>query len=163
MGHRNSPPTPIIPFVLVSPQCPRGQRWEPIFLSALLDEILEKYKIDEDRVYLTGLSMGGYGSWAWAAYEPQRFAAVAPICGGGEPFLIAPQVKDIPIWAFHGAQDPVVPLEQTESIVEAIKQQGGKVKLTVYPEAGHDSWTQTYAQPGILRMDASARAEIRAH
>ena len=74
------------PFIVVSPQCPEGRWWEPFELAALLDEIVEKYKVDQDRIYVTGLSMGGFGTWSLAAYQPKRFAAIVPICGGGEPF-----------------------------------------------------------------------------
>jgi predicted peptidase len=136
------------PFIVVSPQCPKDHWWEPFELSALLDEIVEKYKVDQDRVYLTGLSMGGFGTWALAAYAPSRFAALAPICGGGDP-IAARRVGQVPVWVFHGAKDPVVPLERSEKMVEAMKRFGGNVKFTVYPEAGHDAWTETYANPEL--------------
>ncbi|MEH2246801.1 prolyl oligopeptidase family serine peptidase [Nostoc sp.] len=101
------------------------------------------YPIDPDRLYLTGLSMGGYGVWHLAAAQPQRFAAIAPICGGGNP-LVTRKLKNLPVWAFHGAKDNVVPLSASEIMVSALKARGGNVKFTVYPEADHDSWTQTY-------------------
>jgi len=94
------------------------------------------------------LSMGGFGSWALANDQPDLFAAVVPICGGIEPFF-ADNLKDVPIWAFHGAKDTTVPLSQSSDIVEAIKKLGGDAKLTVYPEAGHDSWTETYDNPEL--------------
>ncbi len=132
-------------FIVVSPQCPEGVWWPEKVdtLIALLDYIESKYDVDTDRVYLTGLSMGGYGSWALSRKHPERFAAVAPICGGIEPFF-ADDLKDIPIWAFHGAKDTTVPLSRSAEIVKAIEKLGGDAKLTVYPEAGHDSWTETY-------------------
>ena len=92
---------------------------------------------------LTGLSMGGYGTWALASKYPDRFAAIAPICGGGKRFM-AYRLKDTPVWAFHGAKDRVVPLEESEEMVNAINARGGSAKLTVYPDAGHDSWTESY-------------------
>ena len=101
------------------------------------------YDIDQDRVYLTGLSMGGYGTWALASKYPDRFAAIAPICGGGT-MIMALGLKDMPVWAFHGAKDQVVPLAESERMVETINARGGNAKLTVYPEAGHDSWTKSY-------------------
>jgi len=134
------------PMVVVSPQCPSDQWWEPVSLSALLDEITAKHRIDKDRVYVTGLSMGGFGTWALAAHTPDRFAAIAPICGGGEP-ITARRIKHIPAWVFHGAKDQVVPLERSEEMVKALEAQGGKVKFTVYPDAGHDSWSATYGDP----------------
>jgi predicted peptidase len=138
------------PFVVVSPQCPEDKWWEPVALTALLDEIVEKYKIDQDRIYLTGLSMGGFGAWSLAAYTPKRFAALVPICGGGEPVAAKylPHVNT-PTWVFHGAKDPVVPLSRSEAMVDALKQAGGNVKFTVYPNAGHDAWTETYANPKL--------------
>jgi predicted peptidase len=136
------------PFIVVSPQCPEGQWWQTVEVNALLDEIIEKYKVDEDRVYVTGLSMGGFGTWALAAYAPHRLAAVAPICGGSEPYR-ARVIPHLPIWAFHGAKDSVVPVRRSEEMVEALKKYGNDAKLTVYPEAGHDSWTETYDNPKL--------------
>lgn len=134
-----------LPFIVVSPQCPEGSWWpyETDKVLALIDEISETYRVDKSRIYLTGLSMGGFGTWAIAGAYPDRFAAVAPICGGGYPFL-APNMKNLPIWAFHGAKDPVVPLQRSEEMVNAVKYVGGDAKLTVYPYAEHDSWTETY-------------------
>ncbi len=130
------------PFILVSPQSP-GRGWNADALNALLDDIMRKYRVDKDRVYLTGLSMGGYGTWNLAAAHPERFAAIAPICGGGNT-ADAPKLAKLPIWVFHGAKDPTVPLQRSKEMVEAIQAAGGQVKFTVYPEAGHDSWTETY-------------------
>jgi predicted peptidase len=133
------------PFIVVSPQCPEDDWWtdKVEVLIHLLDDIVARYNVDTGRIYLTGLSMGGYGSWALAAEHLERFAAVAPICGGGNR-IMAHRLKDIPVWAFHGAKDPVVPLKQSEEMVSAIKALGGDARLTVYPDAGHDSWTETY-------------------
>jgi len=138
------------PFIIVSPQCPSNYWWptEMEMLNALLDEIIEKYHVDTDRVYLTGLSMGGFGSWALGCRNPERFAAIAPICGGGQPY-VASKLKNVPVWAFHGAKDPVVPLKSSEIMVQVIKLAGGSAKLTTYPKAGHDSWTATYNNPEL--------------
>lgn len=131
------------PFIVVSPQCPGGRWWEPFELAALLDEIQANYKVDQKRIYVTGLSMGGFGTWGLTAYQPNRFAAIAPICGGGEPFTTR-LYSHVPTWAFHGDQDNVVPLARSESMVDGLKRAGGNVKFTVYPGVGHDSWTETY-------------------
>jgi predicted peptidase len=133
------------PFVVVSPQCPEGVWWtaKTETLINLLDEIVARYDVDTERIYLTGLSMGGYGSWALASEYPDRFAAVVPICGGGSR-MMSLTLKDVPIWAFHGAKDSVVPLKESKEMVDAINARGGNAKLTVYPDANHDSWTQTY-------------------
>jgi predicted peptidase len=132
--------------IVVSPQSP-GRGWNPQSLNALLDDLIAKYRVDKDRIYVTGLSMGGFGTWALAAAAPDRFAAIAPICGGGNP-ADASKIKHLPIWVFHGAKDNAVPLSASESMVNALKEAGaGDVKFTVYPEAGHDSWTETYDNP----------------
>ena len=145
------------PFIIVSPQCPRSEHWRADKLSKLLDHILATTKADPQRVYLTGLSMGGYGTWGWAASEPQRFAAAIPICGGGDPRNAGKLVK-LPIWAFHGGKDKVVSLSKSKAMVDAIKKaKGTKVKLTIYPEAGHNSWTKTYNNPEIYKWLLSHR------
>lgn len=133
------------PFILVSPQCPEGDWWtEKVeVLINLVDDIAAQYRVDKKRIYLTGLSMGGYGTWALASAYPERFAAIVPICGGGSR-IMSLRLKDIPIWVFHGAKDPVVPLEESEEMVNAIRSRGGDVKFTIYPDAGHNSWTESY-------------------
>jgi len=133
------------PFIVVSPQCPKEQWWDDNLdvLIHLLDDIVARYAVDEERIYLTGLSMGGYGTWDLASRYPDRFAAIAPVCGGGT-LPMAYGLTEIPIWAFHGAKDSVVPVEESEQMVELVNRRGGNAKLTVYPEAGHDSWTETY-------------------
>jgi predicted peptidase len=133
------------PFIVVSPQCKADRWWEPIGLSALLDEVEAKCKVDKRRVYVTGLSMGGFGTWTLASYTPERFAAIAPICGGGDrtkmPYVMGTR---IPMWVFHGAKDSVVPLSRSQELVDEFKKKNAEIKFTVYPDAGHDSWTETY-------------------
>ncbi len=137
-----------LPFVVVAPQCPTDGWWDPDELLALLDHALEAYRVDRECVYLTGLSMGGFGTWRLASQRPELFAAIAPICGGGNPAL-AHRLREVPIWAFHGAKDEVVPLERSQEMVDAVNEAGGHAKLTVYPDAGHDSWTPTYNNPEL--------------
>lgn len=144
------------PFVIVSPQSPKPgkdredvvESWKVDELMALLDHVEEHLSIDTSRVYLSGLSMGGFGTWRLAATHPERFAAAIPICGGGKTEW-ADQLATLPIWAFHGGKDFVVELKESEEMVAAIQRAGGDVKLTIYPEAGHDSWTETYANPEV--------------
>jgi predicted peptidase len=136
------------PFIVVSPQCPDGEGWDSRVLNALLDEVMKKYAVDADRVYCTGLSMGGFGTWQLAEDYPDRFAAIAPICGGGNPSKAA-LLKNVPVWAFHGAKDPVVPIQREQDMVDALKAAGGDVKFTIYPDAGHDAWTETYNNPEL--------------
>lgn len=141
-------------FVVASPQALSNYSWQvswrPDDLILLLDHLLAKYHIDPRRVYLTGLSMGGYGTWACIAEHPDRFAAAIPICGGGNPDL-GKRIAQLPVWAFHGDADNVVPVERSIEMVDAVNAAGGKARLTRYPKVGHDSYTQTYANPEIYR------------
>ena len=147
-------------FVLVAPQCPKSQWWQPAELLGLLDHLETTHRIDPDRIYVTGLSMGGYGTWALASQAPERFAAAVPICGGGDVAL-ADTIGDLPVWAFHGTDDPVVPVEQTTRLVERLEERGGDVKLTLYPDVKHDSWTQTYDNPAVYEWMLSKRRSDR--
>ena len=135
-------------FIVVSPQCPANKWWQPHEVIALLDDVSQKYSVDADRVYLTGLSMGGFGTWETASRYPERFAAIAPICGGGDPRRVR-SLKDTPTWVFHGDKDPTVPVQRGIEMVEALKQAGNEAKFTRYPDAGHDSWTVTYNNPEL--------------
>jgi predicted peptidase len=138
------------PFIAVSPQCPKDSWW-PLELEALkglLDDIMTKHNVDKKRIYLTGLSMGGYGTWYLAGLYPKTFAAIAPICGGGD-FVLGKQLTHMPIWAFHGDKDDVVPLAESQRMVDIVKKAGGKAKLTVYKNVDHDSWTKTYNNPKL--------------
>jgi predicted peptidase len=133
------------PFIVVSPQCPDHSFWstETDGIMALLDEIISLYPVDDTRIYLTGLSMGGYGAWDLAMKYPERFAALATVCSGGIVEK-AHVLKNLPVWAFHGAKDNIVPMQDTINMVEALKLSDGNIKLTIYPDAEHDSWTETY-------------------
>ena len=143
------------PFILISPQCPNDQIWDDDAVMGMIDEVIAHHRVDAKRVYLTGLSMGGFGTWSLAAKHPERFAAVAPICGGGErlrTLLLSDSqkaaFKTLGVWAFHGGKDPVVKLEESERMVAAFKAAGNQdIQLTIYPNAGHDSWTQAYNEP----------------
>ena len=147
---RNGPPMLVdkgikFPFILVSPQCPMGKRWDPLELSVLLDEIEKNYRVDTNRVYVTGLSMGGEGTWKLIMAEPNRFAAAATVCGRtGSSYLDACRLKNLPIWVFHGAMDDVVSLDESVRMVKALAACGNDVKFTVYPKANHNAWTETY-------------------
>lgn len=133
-----------LPFLIASPQCPEGSWWTDQPVLELIDELEDTLRVDPDRIYLTGLSMGGYGTWHFAAEAPHRFAAIVPICGGGVPYKMR-RIPHLPVWAFHGAQDRAVPLEESQRLVEVLKKVGNQqARLTVYPEAGHDSWTESY-------------------
>ena len=135
--------SPDFPFIVISPQCPEGQYWKIEDLDLLLTQLLKKLRVDPDRVYLTGLSMGGFGAWEWACAYPSRFAAIAPVCGGGDA-LMAEEIRNVPVWAFHGQDDPVVPVNRTLEMVEALTKAGGEAKSTIYPGVGHESWIKAY-------------------
>ncbi len=111
---------------------------------AILAEVEKQYKIDPERVYLTGLSMGGFGTWGLAALQPQRWAAIVPICGGGDPST-ADKIKDIPCWCFQGADDKAVPAQRSRDMIEALKKAGGMPRYSEFPYVGHNSWDPAYA------------------
>lgn len=134
------------PFLLISPQCPATERWTDHLddLSRLIDEAERLHPVDPERIYLTGLSMGGAGTWALAAQQASRFAAAVPVCGRGDRTRGA-DYGILPVWAFHGVDDTTVPAERSREMVEAIRAAGGDVRLTLYQGVGHDSWTRAYA------------------
>ncbi|MCA9110663.1 MAG: prolyl oligopeptidase family serine peptidase [Planctomycetaceae bacterium] len=136
------------PFVVVSPQCPKDRWWEPIELMALLDEIEANYRIDADQIYVTGLSMGGFGTWELAAYAPDRFAAIVPICGGGEEFWMK-RFTHVPTWIIHGGQDSGVLPERSQELYDELQDRGGNVRLTIAPQTGHLVWTSFYDNPEL--------------
>ena len=131
------------PFITVSPQCPKGTWWNTEDLQVMLEKLLKKYRIDPARIYLTGLSMGGFGTWAWASKYPEQFAAIAPVCGGGD-IQFADELKNTAVWAFHGDADPAVPVKRTIEMIEAVNANGGSARMTIYPGVGHDSWVKAY-------------------
>jgi len=149
---------PGFPFVVVTPQCPPG-RGGPLgdlwtehadLVLAILDDVLTHYRVDPDRVYLTGQSMGGYGTWYLAHRAPERFAAIAPISGPGVTwwaYRIA--AAHLPVWVFHGALDDAVPVAEAEGMVATLREQGGDVRFTRYPEAGH-ALRQPFADDELL-------------
>ena len=139
-----------LPFVTIAPQCPAQStwtQWVPALLD-LLDQLVPELAINEDRLYVTGISMGGYGAWQLAATAPERFAALVPICGGGD-VAWAPRLKALPTWAFHGARDPIVSVRESRDMVEALERVGAPVRLTVYDDLEHDCWTRAYDEPEL--------------
>ncbi len=131
------------PFIAVSPQCPNGSGWDYTVLDKLLDEVVATNRVDIDRVYLTGLSMGGFGTFSWACHKPGRFAAIAPICGGGNA-REAWKIRDLPTWVFHGDSDNVVPIRSSQIMVDTLKAMGYNPRFTVYADVGHNSWDSAY-------------------
>lgn len=136
------------PFILVSPQADRPGGWETGLLYNMLQDIKRKYRVNRRKIYLTGLSMGGYGTWALAMKYPDEFAAIAPVCGGGDT-ADAWKMRNIPIWCFHGAKDDVVPPAASENLVRAVRPYNSSVRFTLYPEANHNSWDLTYNKDSL--------------
>jgi predicted peptidase len=146
-------------FVVIAPQCPAFEVWNEHELLRLLDEVISEHAVDPTQLYLTGMSMGGFGAWMLGLRHPRRFAAIVPICGGGRITDITAALaaneaalRSLGVWAFHGAKDRVVPLEESERMIDELKRVGiAGAKLTVYPNVEHDSWSQTYSNPEIYR------------
>lgn len=143
---------PAFPFVTVSPQCPPGRWWGELVPDLVdgLDQAVAAHPVDRSRVYLTGLSMGGYGAWALAARHPDRFAAMVAVCGGGHPDW-APQLANLPIKVFHGTADTIVPVSESVQMVQALEALGAPVELVLYQGVAHDSWTRTFDDPELYR------------
>ncbi len=154
------------PCFVLAPQCPDGKKWVEVDWSAeshkqpeesislvltreLLVALQKQFRIDSKRLYVTGLSMGGYGTWDMVTRTPDVFAAAAPICGGADETL-GGRVTKLPIWAFHGDKDTAVKPDRTRRMIAAIEKAGGKPKYTEYPGVGHDSWSRTYADPEFM-------------
>jgi predicted peptidase len=156
------------PFLVASPQCPEAESWpqpqQQTLLLGLLDHLAKTYKVDESKVYLTGLSMGGFGAWRLAADHPERFAAMVPICGGGK-VEDAEKLKSLPIWVFHGVADPTVPVQRSTEMVEAIKKAGGtNIRFTTLEHIGHNSWEAAYACPELYQwLDKQVAQKAGAH
>ncbi len=164
------------PCFLVAPQCPAGQKWsdvdwgadshkmpqEPAEPARLVLELIaamqKDYSIDKKRIYITGLSMGGFGTWDLIARKPDLFAAAVPVCGGGDE-ATAPAIAKLPIWAFHGAKDTVVKPSRSVHMIDAIKKAGGDPKYTEYPNVGHDSWVKAYQDPEMMKWLFSQKKE----
>ncbi len=138
------------PFVLVSPQCPEDSWWDVATLQAMLDKILKEEgdRIDRDRIYVTGLSMGGGGTWDWISQNGNPFAAAASVCGASSYIPI--RIKDpVPVWAFHGTADDVVPPWITTLTADQWKQAGGEVRVSMYEGVNHGSWERAYNEPEL--------------
>jgi predicted peptidase len=155
------------PCFILAPQCPRDKKWVDMDWSAakgtqkpeptddlrmtyeVIGQLEKEFSIDKDGLYVTGLSMGGFGTWDIITRHPGMFAAAVPVCGGGDE-ATAEKIKDLPIWCFHGGADGVVKTERSRNMIAAIKQAGGEPKYTEYPGVGHDSWNKAYTDPELL-------------
>jgi predicted peptidase len=143
------------PCLVVMPQMPRTSvRWSGMMNDLALkslEEVARKYHGDRRRLYLTGCSMGGGGCWRIAALHPHLFAAVMPLCGHADPAAQAPTLKSLPIWAFHGADDPLVPARYSRDMVKALRAEGNThIRYTEYPGVRHNCWDRTYSDPTVI-------------
>ncbi|MFW6457664.1 MAG: prolyl oligopeptidase family serine peptidase, partial [Planctomycetota bacterium] len=156
------------PAFLLTPQCPKGERWVDVkgkegsysidevpmtrpmeLVVEILDSVMEEFSVDPNRVYVTGQSMGGHGTWDLVLRHPDRFAAAIPVCGVGDPGE-ADRIADLPVWAFHGAEDPTVPPSGSRDMIEAIKEAGGDPQYTEYPDVKHFSWKPAWKEDEIV-------------
>ena len=137
------------PFVLCSPQLEAGARWAPATLHDLLAALRARWRIDPHRITATGLSLGGHGVWNWAAAYPDDLAGIAPVCGYGDPTAVC-RARHVPVRAYHGSADTVVPLAAQQACVDTLRACGGEVGFTVYPGVGHDAWNPAYEDPGLV-------------
>lgn len=155
------------PCFVVAPQCPPDDKWanidwilkshtmaekmtEPLRLALdLFEKLAAELPVDKGRLYITGLSMGGFGTWDAIQRRPDYFAAAMPVCGGGDT-AEAPKLKDLPLWAFHGDMDATVLPIRTKAMIEAIRKAGGTPKMTIYPQVGHNCWINAYADPAAM-------------
>lgn len=137
------------PVILISPQLEDNARWDPERLHKLLVALKDRLHVDPQRCTGTGLSMGGFGMWAWATAYPRDLAAIAPVCGFGDPAKVA-AMRNVPVRGYHGDQDSVVPLAPHVACVDALRAAGGQATLTIYPGVGHDSWTPAYQDADLL-------------
>jgi predicted peptidase len=140
------------PFLVLFPQKPDPKdQWEDHdeTVMAMVQQTQNDYTVEESRLYLTGLSQGGHGTWTIGSRHPDLWAALAPICGYGKPDEIAPALAEMPIWCFHGDADTAVPVSESENLVAAVRKAGGSPQLTIYPGVGHNSWDKAYREEGL--------------
>ncbi len=140
-----------IPAVVLCPQCPPNMVWNNLVypLKKLIDEIAEKYNVNKDKISITGISMGGFGTWDMGLNFPEYFSAIAPVCGGGLSWRCE-RLKNMPIWAFHGDIDPTVPLKNSVEMVDAVNSYGGNAKLTIFHNVDHFSWDNAYLETNVI-------------
>jgi len=149
------------PCIVLAPQCPKGMGWvrQPWGLGiaeklmGMLEQVCAQYPVDRSRIYITGVSMGGFGTWGMLRLYPDYFAAAVPVCGGwdmDDDVEVAPVMKDVPIWAFHGALDTAVPVERSRDMVEALEAVDGNVRYTEYQQEGHNIGARVYFEPGLF-------------
>lgn len=139
------------PFIVLSPQNPDiNKLWDDNAIILLLDNIQKNYRVDSKRIHIAGLSRGAYGVWQVAIQNPTRFASLVAICGVAPGFYVK-WLKNLPIWVFHGEDDDVIPVSESDNVVKELQDNGQNVRYTRYPNTGHDAWTQTFDNPELLK------------
>ena len=142
------------PFIVLAPQCPSGKWWHDVdvmpAVMGMMEDVCSNYNVDHDRIYLTGLSMGGFGTWSIATQYPRRFAAIAPVCGGGNPYL-ADRLKKLPVRIYHGEKDKNVPHAMSQQMYNVLKQIKGNVELVTLKDMGHNVWSRVYSDPDFYQ------------
>jgi predicted peptidase len=147
-----------LPLILVAPQTPNGELWSTDALLGLLDHLEGALRVDRSQVYLTGLSMGGFGAWELAIAHPERFAALVVIRGGGNPVEVC-RLRNTPVWIVHGRKDDVIPVNWSEVMANRLERCHGRVRLTIYEDTEHDAWTRTYSDPAFTSWLLSQRKD----
>ena len=145
-------------FFMLAPQCPKTRWWDTVAVKDLIDQTLASQPIDRSRIYITGISMGGFATWTLLKEHPDFMAAAVPICGAGDPAAAA-QFKNVPIWAFHGDKDTSVPVQGSILMVDALKKEKGNIKFTLYEGVTHDCWTRTFDNPDLYSWLLEHRKE----
>jgi predicted peptidase len=158
ISHLGADPAPYLssnrnkyPAFYLMPQCPQGEGWANIESSifGIIDLLENEFSIDTTRRYVMGISGGGYGSWHFISARPNMFAAAIPICGGGDATQ-ASKIANVPVWAFHGEKDNLVPVRLSREMIDGMKLAGGNPKYTEFPDGGHNIWNQVAGTPGLL-------------
>jgi predicted peptidase len=139
-----------LPCIVVSPQVPEGYFAfrESNLTLAILDKVMRENRVDKRRVCVTGNSAGAFGAIVMAARQPERFASLVPICGGVD-YVDSLRLRDVPIWAFHGEKDHIIPVEESRRLVRLVNEIGGHARLTIYPDLGHHCWNRAYDDPAL--------------
>jgi len=142
----------VLPFIVVSPVC-KTNGWDVTILNFLLEDVIHKFNVDEDKIYLTGHSMGGFGTWDWVMMNPDKFAAIVPVsgCSRSRDNISAWKLRNMPVWVFHGETDNIVGIQCNTEMVNELRKFSQKVKFTVYPKRGHDTWEQTYTNDEMFK------------
>ncbi len=147
-------------FIAVAPLCPANAGWNSVELNGFLKQFMKKKPVDRNRIYLTGISMGGHGAWSLASDFPRNFAAIAPLCGAGNPSKAKRRLKHTPVWIFHGAKDDIVPVRYGIEMERALQSVGGNVRLTIFPDIGHGGIAGIYNNPKLYDWFLSHKMKV---